>query len=245
MAERLADERRSLRMLRTGGESVEAAFAVSYRQLDAARQRAFRVCAVPDVPDFDTGLAAAVLRCPAVEAEELLEGLVDLGLLGSARPGRYAYHDLMRQYARAIEDPSTPAPDAQRTVTAATEYLRGGAVAAYERLLPGDMLVGKFTVFASYTACTASFAAPPRFPSPTRQRHSTGSRPNTRESRACSVRLSRSRIRWPARPRWRWRRRHTWHRPCAGSKPRRLSGPCSRRPTRRTTKWRGPGCATR
>jgi hypothetical protein len=142
--DRLADERRSLRMLRSGQESVEAAFAVSYGQLDANQQRAFRTCAVPDVPDFGTGMAAAVLRCSVIEAENLVAGLVDLGLLGSARPGRYAYHDLMRQYARAVAGDGDAAL-VGRTVCAAVEYLRGGAVAAYERLLPGDMLVGKFT----------------------------------------------------------------------------------------------------
>ncbi|NUP45693.1 MAG: hypothetical protein HOW97_00040 [Catenulispora sp.] len=149
MVDRLADERRSLRMLKAGGESVEAAFAVSYRQLDQAQRRAFRLCAVPHVPDFGAPLAAAVLRCPEIEAEDLLEGLVDLGLLGTSRPGRYVYHDLMRHYARGIEDSDTAATVA-RTVTAAVDYLRGAAVAAYERLLPGDMLAGKFTACSAF-----------------------------------------------------------------------------------------------
>ncbi|NUR29322.1 MAG: AAA family ATPase [Catenulispora sp.] len=144
LVERLADERRSVRMLQSGGDSVEAAFAVSYEQLDPSQQRAFRTCAVPDLPDFGAGIAAAVLRCSAAEAEGLLEELAGLGLLGSTRPGRYAYHDLMRRYARAAAGDGDDA-FAGRAVCAAVEYLRGGAVAAYERLLPGDMVVGKFT----------------------------------------------------------------------------------------------------
>ncbi|MFI1180735.1 BTAD domain-containing putative transcriptional regulator [Streptomyces sp. NPDC020799] len=101
MCRRLADERRCLDELRTGDAAVDAAFELSYSTLSHEQARAFRLLAVPDVPDLALSSAAALLGLGADEAEELLESLVELSLLESHRLDRYRFHDLVRAFARA------------------------------------------------------------------------------------------------------------------------------------------------
>ncbi|KNB53871.1 AfsR/SARP family transcriptional regulator [Streptomyces caatingaensis] len=101
MVRRLADERRRLDELRTGDAAVDAAFQLSYATLTPEQARAFRLLAVPDVPDLALPGAAALLGAATDEAEELLESLVELNLLESHRLGRYRFHDLVRAFARA------------------------------------------------------------------------------------------------------------------------------------------------
>ena len=96
---RLADRERLLDELAVGDLAVRGAFDMSYRLLEPAQARAFRLLAIAclhDIPDF---AAAALLGCPLPEATSLAESLVDLNLLNTPRPGRYAYHDLVRVFA--------------------------------------------------------------------------------------------------------------------------------------------------
>ncbi|MFE3103178.1 ATP-binding protein [Nocardia tengchongensis] len=99
MAERLADEQQRLTALRAGEVSVEAAFQLSYDQLDPEHRRAFGRLAAPDCDDLSSDGAAAVLGVSAYDAEEICETLVNLGLLETTSPGRYRYHNLVRLFA--------------------------------------------------------------------------------------------------------------------------------------------------
>ncbi|MFI1810324.1 AfsR/SARP family transcriptional regulator [Streptomyces sp. NPDC020422] len=99
LAEGLRDERR-LAALDDGERAVEATFALSYHRLAPEAARAFRLLALPDAPDIALPCAAALLDRSEAEADELLEGLVDLNLLQSPGFGRYGFHDLVRAYAR-------------------------------------------------------------------------------------------------------------------------------------------------
>ncbi|MEV4741978.1 BTAD domain-containing putative transcriptional regulator [Streptomyces sp. NPDC049555] len=101
MVRRLADERRCLDELRTGDAAVDAAFELSYSTLTPEQARAFRLLALPDVPDLALPSAAALLGLGTDEAEELIESLVELNLLESHRLDRYRFHDLVRAFARA------------------------------------------------------------------------------------------------------------------------------------------------
>ncbi|MCC3772956.1 NB-ARC domain-containing protein, partial [Streptomyces sp. UNOC14_S4] len=101
---RLTDDRRRLDMLRTGDLAVETTFRFGYDQLEPAQARAFRLLAVPAVPDLPLAAVAAVLGLPGAEAEGLAESLVDASMLQSPAPGRYRYHDLLRDFARGIGD---------------------------------------------------------------------------------------------------------------------------------------------
>ncbi|WP_177226145.1 AfsR/SARP family transcriptional regulator [Actinacidiphila rubida] len=99
LRDRLAVEERRLDELAAEDRSVEAAFALSYRALDAAERRMFRLLGV--FPGAVVGLDAAAALCglDVVAADRLLQGLVDCQLLDEPHPGRYRLHDLLRAYA--------------------------------------------------------------------------------------------------------------------------------------------------
>jgi DNA-binding SARP family transcriptional activator/tetratricopeptide (TPR) repeat protein len=86
--------------------AVRAAFDLSYRALDPARQRAFRLVGLIPGADFSTEAAGAMLAVPAEQAGDLLEELAVANLITRLGDDRYDFHDLLRVYAveRADED---------------------------------------------------------------------------------------------------------------------------------------------
>lgn len=106
----LIDEERRLANLAIGDLRVEAAFALSYRQLTPPARTLFRRMSL--VPGSDSGvhLAAVLAQSGVADAENLLEELVELGLLQSAYDDRYLFHDLVRLFAaRRLSDEESPA----------------------------------------------------------------------------------------------------------------------------------------
>ncbi|WP_255945441.1 AfsR/SARP family transcriptional regulator [Streptomyces odontomachi] len=114
---RLADEERMLDELTAEDRSVAAAFSLSYRSLDAARQRMFRLLGL--FPGAEIGLpaATALAATDAARADRLMEDLVDSQLLDEPRPGRYRLHDLLGVYA-ARECTRTEAAQERRAALA-------------------------------------------------------------------------------------------------------------------------------
>ncbi|MCM6785918.1 NB-ARC domain-containing protein [Nocardia sp. CDC159] len=100
IAERLADERQRLGLLRTGELTVAAVFRLGYDQLEPRQAEAFRLLAVAEVADLPLAGIAAMLESGHAEAELLCEALVDLSLLDATAIGRYRCHDLLRLFAR-------------------------------------------------------------------------------------------------------------------------------------------------
>jgi DNA-binding SARP family transcriptional activator len=105
LAERLGDERRRLDELATGDLEVRASVALSYHGRNQEERRLFRLLGLLVAPSFPAWVAAALLDSEPVEAEWLLEGLVDAQLVESAGedqagPLRYRLHDLLRLFAR-------------------------------------------------------------------------------------------------------------------------------------------------
>ncbi|WP_433662101.1 AfsR/SARP family transcriptional regulator [Nocardia sp. CA-128927] len=103
-ADRLADEKSRLNVLKTGELTVEAVFRLGYGQLSAEQAKAFRTLALADVPDLSIDAIAAILGICPPDAEEVCESLVDLSLLETTAPGRYRFHDLLRLFARGVAD---------------------------------------------------------------------------------------------------------------------------------------------
>ncbi|MEV6767243.1 BTAD domain-containing putative transcriptional regulator [Nocardia sp. NPDC051030] len=103
VADRIARDR-SLHEFATGDLAVETIFQLSYQQLDAELARAFRLVAVPEVPDLPITAITWLLQRTHAHAEQLCETLVDLNLLQITASGRYRYHDLLRQFARNQPD---------------------------------------------------------------------------------------------------------------------------------------------
>ncbi|MDQ7808796.1 BTAD domain-containing putative transcriptional regulator [Amycolatopsis sp. A133] len=106
----LCDEHRRLAELSTGDRSVGAAFTLSYRQLTAPQQRLFRLLGEFPGTDVDAFAAAAIAGRDLRETESLLEELVDVHLLAQPALGRYRFHDLIRDHARAtgLAGPAEP-----------------------------------------------------------------------------------------------------------------------------------------
>jgi DNA-binding SARP family transcriptional activator/Flp pilus assembly protein TadD len=97
----LSDEQERLAELAADDRSVGAALAVSYQQLTPCQQHLYRLLGLHSGPDFDMYLAAATASVSLAEARQLLEDLVNVHLLQQPAPGRYRFHDLVRDHARA------------------------------------------------------------------------------------------------------------------------------------------------
>ncbi|MFC0626782.1 AfsR/SARP family transcriptional regulator [Kribbella deserti] len=100
--QRLDAQDRRLTELSADGSGVASAFAVSYEQLTADQQRMFRRLSLMPGKDTDAYGAGALTDTPAADAEEVLEALVDANLLLQPEPGRFQFHDLLRQYAAQV-----------------------------------------------------------------------------------------------------------------------------------------------
>ncbi|QLJ02467.1 helix-turn-helix domain-containing protein [Streptomyces sp. NEAU-sy36] len=101
LVRRLADEERRLGALTAGDVRVEAAFELSYRQLTAQAARMLRLLSLVPGPDMTAAYGAVLTATDLFEAEDVMEELVDAGLLQATFTGRYQLHDLLRLFARA------------------------------------------------------------------------------------------------------------------------------------------------
>ncbi|MFF2936311.1 helix-turn-helix domain-containing protein [Streptomyces mirabilis] len=101
LVRRLADEERRLGALVAGDVRVEAAFELSYRQLTGQAAQMLRLLSLVPGPDMTTAYGAALTATGAFEAEDVMEELVEAGLLQATFAGRYQLHDLLRLFARA------------------------------------------------------------------------------------------------------------------------------------------------
>lgn len=73
----------------------------SYTSLDPTLARAFALLSLIPGPSFSEGLAGAVLGVEGVAARQLVRALSHRHLLEQRPGGRYAFHDLIRDYATA------------------------------------------------------------------------------------------------------------------------------------------------
>jgi tetratricopeptide (TPR) repeat protein/DNA-binding SARP family transcriptional activator len=109
VAQRLSAARGRLPELSYGERSAGAAFTLSYQDLTGLQRQLFRFVAITPGRDIDAYAAAALLDLPIRRATQLLEQLLDEHLLVQQVAGRYALHDLMREYgARRAEDEDPP-----------------------------------------------------------------------------------------------------------------------------------------
>lgn len=106
---RLSREDGRLGEIRDGfSMGIARAFEMSYHTLPADQRTAFRLLSLHLGPDFDLHAAAALLGREPAESERMLEELLDAHLIREPSPERYAYHDLLHEFARTLttaEDP--------------------------------------------------------------------------------------------------------------------------------------------
>jgi DNA-binding SARP family transcriptional activator/tetratricopeptide (TPR) repeat protein len=91
-----------LTMLAVDGDpqaAVRTAVDYSYEQLTPAVRRVFRLIGLVPSPDVTVESVAALADTDAGTAAASLDRLAAVHLIEETRPGRYAYHDLVRIYA--------------------------------------------------------------------------------------------------------------------------------------------------
>ena len=109
LAADLAAARDRLSLMHAENRSVAAALDRSYQDLTAPEQAMFRCLGLHPGSDFDAYAAAALAGVTVTEARRDLEGLYDHYLLIETARGRYRFHDLIREHARALAATSPPA----------------------------------------------------------------------------------------------------------------------------------------
>jgi DNA-binding SARP family transcriptional activator/Flp pilus assembly protein TadD len=140
----LADEQRRLDLLDAGGDArtaVRAVFSWSYRHLDPAAARAFRLAALHPGDDLDVYAAAALTGTTLEQASDLLSQLARAYLIQPVGPpglGRYALHDLLRAYARELAAARDADDEGHAALTRLFDYYLHTAATAADTLYPAD-----------------------------------------------------------------------------------------------------------
>lgn len=98
----LRDERGLAALAIDGDEeaAVQIALDLSYETVPKEAQRLFRLLGLVPGPDVTPGAAAALAGIGPDEAGRLLERLAAAHLMEEHSPDRYAFHDLLRRFAR-------------------------------------------------------------------------------------------------------------------------------------------------
>ncbi|MBP2323007.1 tetratricopeptide (TPR) repeat protein [Kibdelosporangium banguiense] len=108
----LVDEQRRLTRLSYGDDlSVKAVFDVSYQALSLPAARLYRLLGMHPGPDFDSGVAAAVLATSHSDAEHLVDELLTANLLEEVAEDCYRFHDLIRLHALSLAERDESAAD--------------------------------------------------------------------------------------------------------------------------------------
>jgi DNA-binding SARP family transcriptional activator/transcriptional regulator with XRE-family HTH domain/Tfp pilus assembly protein PilF len=89
-----------LRLADDEAAGVRAAFDSSYERLPDTARAAFRLLGVIAGGDFGLPAAAQVIGTDLQAAERILRTLTGVCLIDEPGPGRFAFHDLIREYAR-------------------------------------------------------------------------------------------------------------------------------------------------
>lgn len=112
LADELAEERNRLERLRYEDDngiealSVEAAFELSYRRLNAAAARLFRMLPVSPGPEVSADSAVALVDQSSFKVRRSLAHLARAHMIEDApgAAGHWRMHDLMRLYAQRLSD---------------------------------------------------------------------------------------------------------------------------------------------
>lgn len=110
---------------------VRAVFSWSYRSLSPDAARLLRLLGLHPGPDLTAAAAASLCDCAPASAARRVDELVRVNLLMEPAPGRYALHDLMREYSTEllhVEASEADRNDAARRIL--DHYLHTGHVAA-------------------------------------------------------------------------------------------------------------------
>lgn len=137
----LAESRDRLDAFDAGGDeasAIRAVFSWSYRTLEPAVARAFRLSALHPGPEFDANAVAALLGTDLAGARWLLDRLARAYLVQSAGPGRYTMHDLLRAYARELAAADESEDDRHAALTGLFDLYLHTSAKAIDALFPAE-----------------------------------------------------------------------------------------------------------
>ncbi|MEU6268304.1 AfsR/SARP family transcriptional regulator [Saccharopolyspora shandongensis] len=123
LADIYSDERHRLARLSLpdSGGSIHAVLTTSYRRLDAASARLFRLLGEHPGAEVDYFAAAALAGTTLRDNQPRLENLVAVNLLQVTGPGRYGRHDLIRLHSATLAA-GEPAADRDAAITRLLDY---------------------------------------------------------------------------------------------------------------------------
>ncbi|MBM9509485.1 AfsR/SARP family transcriptional regulator [Actinacidiphila acididurans] len=118
LAAELAEAGRRLDVLSTDdpASEVRAVFSWSYHALTPPAARLFRLLGLHPGPDISAAATAGLAALTPREVRALLAELTRAGLLTEHLPGRYAFHDLLRDYAAEQADTADSAGERHAAV---------------------------------------------------------------------------------------------------------------------------------
>jgi DNA-binding SARP family transcriptional activator len=141
LAAELTNQQTRLDMLQVGGDrhtAMRAVFSWSYRHLEPAAARAFRLLGLHPGTDFDAYSVAAITGMSLDPARRVLETLARGHLVQPAAPGRYGMHDLLRAYARELAEAKDTAEDRQEALIQLFDHYMYTAATAMDTLYPAE-----------------------------------------------------------------------------------------------------------
>jgi tetratricopeptide (TPR) repeat protein/transcriptional regulator with XRE-family HTH domain len=116
---------------------IRAAFSWSYRQLDAAAARAFRLAGLHPGPRLERYAIAALAGTTVGRADQILAALASACMIQATGPGRYGTHDLLRGYARELAA-ADGGQARQQALTTLFDYYLYTAATAMDTLFPAE-----------------------------------------------------------------------------------------------------------
>ncbi|MBC6456995.1 AfsR/SARP family transcriptional regulator [Actinomadura sp. HBU206391] len=136
LAARLEQDNRRLAEIRAENRELTAAFEESYDGLAPQLRTAFRRLGLHLGSDITAHAAAAAIGSGPREADRMLDDLVEHHLITEPAPGRYRFHDLVRDFARHLAERDDPEAERRRTVGRILDHYLATAERADRLLYP-------------------------------------------------------------------------------------------------------------
>jgi hypothetical protein len=135
--------------------TVQASLDASYQALSPDAARAYRLLATGPGPDVSVPAAGALLDASEHDAGQLTVALAAASLLEEAAPGRWRFHDLVRDHARGLAERHDPNAERRAATGRAVDWYLRGSAAADLAILPGRMRIA--AAFALPALAPAAF----------------------------------------------------------------------------------------
>ena len=139
LAAELRDAKGRLDALEAGDAATDmrAVLSWSYDQLGEPAARMFRVLGLHPGPDISSPAAASLAGMPRVEAAAALRELAQTHMVAEHLPGRFTFHNLLRDYAADLAERSDTEQDRRAAAHRMLDHYLHTAMAATQLFSPG------------------------------------------------------------------------------------------------------------